>query len=309
MSGDLRTNLGRLRGRILDVGAAIEHGRMHKDVRLLMFHRIGAPRSLLQNNEHVGEKEFEDIISSLSEVYQFVSVDEVAEWLKGKTDIPDRSVALTFDDGFVSVKKAINILESFDAPATVYIPSNYVGLSPNLADLTLYLKDNDEAEFLWEDERYSFNLTSEDKMIEAFNQISGICQGKESSQVRKIISSIISKNYIGADKVYLSEQDLKRIDKHELISIGSHSADHRKLTDLEPEEARKSIEQSKEDLEEVLDHEVNSFSFPFGAKNRELVEMVEEAGYENAVVTEGRKVSERDWGNVYRIPRVDGKDL
>jgi peptidoglycan/xylan/chitin deacetylase (PgdA/CDA1 family) len=64
--------------------------------------------------------------------------------------------------------------------------------------------------------------------------------------------------------------------------FGSHGLSHKKLTSLLGEEARTEVEKSKEDLENLLQRPVRSFSYPYGDFNAQVVEIVERAGFSAA---------------------------
>jgi len=69
-----------------------------------------------------------------------VRVGELAAALRGKRPLPDRPVAITFDDGFADTYRAIEALLDHDLPSTVYVTTGEIGshdrLSPpQLGDL------------------------------------------------------------------------------------------------------------------------------------------------------------------------------
>lgn len=64
-----------------------------------------------------------------------------------------------------------------------------------------------------------------------------------------------------------------------LVTIGSHTASHPRLTELNEEKARRELSESRSVLEAVLGREVRLFSFPHGEHNRALVEWARDAGY------------------------------
>jgi peptidoglycan/xylan/chitin deacetylase (PgdA/CDA1 family) len=66
----------------------------------------------------------------------------------------------------------------------------------------------------------------------------------------------------------------------DLISLGSHTLTHPRLTLSSETEAKKEIFESRRKLQALLSRKVATFSFPFGACNDELVGWCREAGYE-----------------------------
>lgn len=76
------------------------------------------------------------------------------------------------------------------------------------------------------------------------------------------------------------------------MDIGSHSFHHTNLVKLEPNAANREIRESKKILEGKLNRPVVVFAFPFGAFSDPLVNMVQQAGYTEAMTTE-KKIDHR----------------
>lgn len=70
----------------------------------------------------------------------------------------------------------------------------------------------------------------------------------------------------------LDESDVIELDKK--FKVGSHSISHRLLTRIPIEEAKIEISESKDQLEYLLGHEIDSFCFPRGYANDQLREIV-----------------------------------
>ena len=64
------------------------------------------------------------------------------------------------------------------------------------------------------------------------------------------------------------------------LEIGSHTLDHRTLSDIPETEAWTSIAASKKILQEKLGREVKAISYPCGSFNMKVLEMVRGAGYQ-----------------------------
>jgi peptidoglycan/xylan/chitin deacetylase (PgdA/CDA1 family) len=63
------------------------------------------------------------------------------------------------------------------------------------------------------------------------------------------------------------------------IEIGSHSLEHKPLSDIPEKEAWTSLVASKKILEEKLGREIKAISYPCGSFNEKVVEMARGAGY------------------------------
>ncbi len=72
----------------------------------------------------------------------------------------------------------------------------------------------------------------------------------------------------------------------DLISLGSHTLTHPRLTLTGDAEAKKEIFESRRKLEALLNRKVDTFSFPFGAYNDKLVDFCREAGYVRVFTSE-----------------------
>ncbi len=87
------------------------------------------------------------------------------------------------------------------------------------------------------------------------------------------------------------------------ITIGSHTCTHPKLSQIPAEQARQELVESKSKLEEGLGITVDSFCYPYGRfYNQEVVNLVQEAGYTAACITE--KGSLHRPGDVYTLRRI-----
>ncbi len=66
--------------------------------------------------------QFERQVRYLSESYKPVALSEIYEFVEGKRQLSDHSVALTFDDGYRDfLTEALPILERYKVPATVFL--------------------------------------------------------------------------------------------------------------------------------------------------------------------------------------------
>jgi peptidoglycan/xylan/chitin deacetylase (PgdA/CDA1 family) len=75
----------------------------------------------------------------------------------------------------------------------------------------------------------------------------------------------------------------------ELITIGSHSVSHPRLSQIPIEAARSEIEDSKIALEALTGRAVREFAFPYGDYNDAVVEACRSAGYTHVYsITPGR---------------------
>ncbi|UXM94783.1 polysaccharide deacetylase family protein [Bartonella sp. HY329] len=83
--------------------------------------------------------------------------------------------------------------------------------------------------------------------------------------------------------------------------VGSHTLSHPHLSQLSSNEAFIEINQSKQKLETALNIHVSSFAYPYGDENDSVRNIVEQAGYSNAVTTRRGRVQKND--KAFELPR------
>jgi peptidoglycan/xylan/chitin deacetylase (PgdA/CDA1 family) len=101
----------------------------------------------------------------------------------------------------------------------------------------------------------------------------------------------------------------------EIISFGSHTVTHPYLSSLGEVDARRELHESRIKLQELLNREIITFSFPYGDYNADLIEWCRDAKYERVFTTmpcnafrneeeflSGRvKVEPTDWSLEFRL--------
>ena len=101
----------------------------------------------------------------------------------------------------------------------------------------------------------------------------------------------------------MSLEDAKRFLNHPLITFGSHSLTHPKLTEIPPEQAKTEVVEAKKNLEQALGKPMNYFAYPLGFFNDQIIEFVDEADYQLAFTT-SRKRLERRKESLFTVVRI-----
>jgi peptidoglycan/xylan/chitin deacetylase (PgdA/CDA1 family) len=106
----------------------------------------------------------------------------------------------------------------------------------------------------------------------------------------------------------LNNPDLKIVSKKMVIElnklgveIGAHTMDHVKLAQVERANAIRQIQESKEILEQLLGQNICSFSYPHGQFNANIIKIVNEVGFENALTCISNSAEEAN--SIFEIPR------
>ena len=86
------------------------------------------------------------------------------------------------------------------------------------------------------------------------------------------------------------------------IEFGGHTLTHPKLAELNIEDARREILESKEILDKKLGRKMNVFAYPYGSLNENVKSVVKEAGYQFAVATDSGSLSFSE--DLFQIRRI-----
>jgi len=81
------------------------------------------------------------------------------------------------------------------------------------------------------------------------------------------------------DDGYLSEEELREISRHPLVTIGSHGLWHRNFNSLTTDDAEFELKESKQRLEEMIAGKVDLLAWPYGECNPDLERLSGACGY------------------------------
>ena len=107
-------------------------------IPILMYHSIDDSNSVISIDPH----RFKAQMRFLKDhAFNVISLHEVISCIKNKRAFPDKSVVITFDDGFKNVfTEAFPILQDYGFSATIFITANYCGKSNNWPGQPDYIK-------------------------------------------------------------------------------------------------------------------------------------------------------------------------
>jgi peptidoglycan/xylan/chitin deacetylase (PgdA/CDA1 family) len=97
---------------------------------VLTFHGVRddhGPSGVLDDELHTPVRLFRDLCRHLAENYKVLPLQDFVSALKRGRALPDRAVAITFDDGYESnYRLAFPILREFSLPAAIFLCTGYV---------------------------------------------------------------------------------------------------------------------------------------------------------------------------------------
>jgi peptidoglycan/xylan/chitin deacetylase (PgdA/CDA1 family) len=114
---------------------------------------------------------------------------------------------------------------------------------------------------------------------------------------------VISENMKQQSEGSMGIDTLRSLQASGLVTLGSHTKTHRKLSELPFEAAAEELRGAKVELEQIFGRPMDYLAYPSGAINQEVLTMAEQAGYKLAFTTSPQKLGELPEG-FYSLTRV-----
>jgi peptidoglycan/xylan/chitin deacetylase (PgdA/CDA1 family) len=265
---------------------------------------------------HLHRPIFERLMEHVARNYRAVSVARVVDWLEGGATVPERAVAITFDDGFRNVlTDAAPVLKRLHIPATLFVSTDFVFNGEMLWPdrLLAALQSTREARLEVEiaGQSHAFDIATRAGKLRANQVINAACkrltQDERLALVRRVTESL------GVDAASLSRawEGFRPIDPDELeqlpgfgITVGAHTCSHPILALLSAADQARELAESKRLIESVTAARCDEFAYPNGGPhdfNDQTKRAAMEAGYRCAFTTIKRRVSAGD--DPFEIPR------
>ncbi len=115
-----------------------------RTVPVLVYHGFSQDKNKISKSI-VAEQAFKEQMKFLKDNgYRVITLDNLLDFIDFKIQIPEKSVAITFDNGLSSIYEiAFPILKSYGFPSTLFICTDFVGGEDTLSwDQLLFLSEN-----------------------------------------------------------------------------------------------------------------------------------------------------------------------
>lgn len=112
-----------------------------------------------------------------------------------------------------------------------------------------------------------------------------------------------------SDRAFMNKFELRTVDESDIITVGNHTLTHPDMSNLSIEEAEYQIEEGRRQLEQILNHPVQVFSYPYGGYKSWVYDRFEPLigqSHEFAVTTRTGHLSSFD--NPLRFPRIEATE-
>jgi peptidoglycan/xylan/chitin deacetylase (PgdA/CDA1 family) len=266
---------------------------------ILMYHSV-MPDPAIHSDSLGGivhsEAEFRAQMELLSRDYHPVRLDEAVANLNSQKDLPNRSVVVTFDDGYTdNAEVAIPILNQLGIPATFYVTVDCIERRKLPWPSRLRYAFRKSKLSAWTDSRRnSWALENSDSRERAYLaccddccQLSGNIQEDFVRTVEQQLEAAVPSDLSSLMMTYDQVRSLVR----QGHIVGSHTMTHPNMAYIQEHEAKVELTESKQHLERELKAPIRHFSYPCPAMtphwSEQTVAQSRSVGYDSAVTTNG----------------------
>lgn len=265
------------------LGIAARHKRL-----IIMYHGVRKHGQRI-NARHITSEHFDRQLRYFARHFNVVPLREICE-MKTRGIVPGRrTIALTFDDGFLNnLTVALPLLRQYRMPATLFLCSaavedpSYVHPA-DLIDLIRTTGGNDKVQI--GDEifvRHHHRLMSVTTGSDATNYVRSQPLDRWHTLMNSLQQQIdFIKSVTVDEELYklIEATSLKELTEDDLVEVGSHCHHHVDLTWLREEEVDLELALAKKVLAEHTAKPVESIAFPYGSYNRMVVNRVRALGF------------------------------
>jgi peptidoglycan/xylan/chitin deacetylase (PgdA/CDA1 family) len=264
---------------------------------VLMYHSVVENPQLTENSIGISQSrsDFEAHIRTLAHRFTPVTLEQIVEFANGGRELPVKSVAVTFDDGFLdNYEVALPILNHYGVPATFYIMVDAVatGMLPWYCRLNFAFRTTLRREWTDTEHSRSFEIqTLQDRkagLHAAWAAGARKTGAVQAEFVRQIEESLDVEPLTAKNRLMLTWDQVRALKRAGHV-IGGHTLSHPNLAHVTKQEAQSEIVGCKGEIEKELDAPVDHFSYPHPALDPQSTEhtlqVTREAGFRSAVLT------------------------
>lgn len=245
---------------------------------ILLYHGVynddldSGPRN--SSGKHIPRCQFDEEMRWLSKNKPLTTMRQIARAHAGKATLPDKAVAVTFDDGFLNnYTEAWPVLEKYNIPSTIYLATGFIGTGRigwgDRIEDAIMGSANTELTLFIDGHPRSWLLKGSEKKISAFTEVKAICKKLQDADKNAIIGTIdrtLSYKSQTDHPLYnfMDWNQVREMNKSQLIDFGAHTIDHVSLSRVPEEEMHRQIDGSVSTLIQELGKPCELFSYPEG---------------------------------------------
>jgi poly-beta-1,6-N-acetyl-D-glucosamine N-deacetylase len=176
--------------------------------------------------------------------FNFISTDKLIEIIDGRINESKKLIWLTFDDGWRNnYTEILPILVKYKVPATIFVSTNLV------SDGVFWLE---------------LARMNQDKLAIPVGNLKKISE----TERRQVLHNLcMNPGFNQMEREFMTWEELHKISKEPLISIGNHTHNHVICTNCNSEQLEDEIKESERLLKQYCINYINAFAYPNGNFN------------------------------------------
>jgi peptidoglycan/xylan/chitin deacetylase (PgdA/CDA1 family) len=254
------------------------------------------------------------ILSFTSKGYQFISLDNLHDWLQNKKKIKQKFICLTFDDGYRdNFIHALPILKKHNIPATIYI-TNCLPNGNGILWWYLfedYVKTANQLIINSTNFSKSFHWKTEQEAFDQFGEIGNLIKVITPTELEQVIMKSFDITKVDFENLCrnlsMSWDEIKQISEEPLITIGAHTMTHLSVKQHDEALVAKEMVDSKKELEKHIGKEVHHFAYPFGGEydvSKRDVLLAEKIGFKTSTLNQPGNIFKANRNNLQALARM-----
>ncbi|MEJ2453982.1 MAG: polysaccharide deacetylase family protein [Candidatus Thiodiazotropha sp.] len=280
-----------------------------KKITILMLHGVmdsGVDCAWEPLRPRTSRQLFDETLGLAVRYFNFVSIDEASDMLKGTIPVKSNSCVVTFDDGQLNnLEIALPILRKYEIPVVFYPTTGILERSVpywfDRLDFAIQQPGLDGVKIQTGETEITVDQSSRAAMSKSLSRLIRSLKKRDLSdaefqaQVDEI--STFLEHTSGSSIASVVDGDLwsSRLSRADLmdcaamndVTLGSHTINHVRVPFVESDdELAKELKGSKEALEEMMQGPCHHFCYPNGDWDPRSVRAVRDAGYHTAVTTD-----------------------
>jgi peptidoglycan/xylan/chitin deacetylase (PgdA/CDA1 family) len=240
--------------------------------------------------------------------FEFVTLDEGIRRLG--EDNPRPFACFSMDDGYAdNLTRALPVMEKFNAPFTVFVTTGMITREIDAwwFGLAQLVRSRDSVEL--PGARLSFECPDLPRKKHAFKTIEALVHKDFSllPHLREAIAKSAIDCRALVDREALTEDQLRRLARHPLVTIGGHTTTHPNLAQASAAAVHRELADNRKFLQETTGQPVEHFAYPFGharACGEREAQICREVGFRTAVTTRTGTLFTEHVHDLHALPRL-----
>lgn len=250
----------------------------------------------------------DDQLAYLCRHFEIISLEVLVDCLEHNRPVPERSLVLTFDDGFRdNYENAFPLLQKHDVPATIFLTTGCLdsGQLPWSQRLGYLFQQTGLAVLKHPLLAEEMPLSSPAQRRRAYQAVKIHVPRMNRERREELLAELSGTLGVEppADRM-MTWQQAKEMQAAG-IEMGAHTVSHSLLADIDFAEARQEMVDSRDALRMQLGIERPKFCFPAGSWNKALLDLVKQLGFRSVFIPgQGRVVNQVGRVDCFSMARI-----